>query len=84
LEKKVEELEEKGGDGREQEEGERRKKKMEGRLKVIERKLEKRERERRREEVEIWLLREIEVKEGKRKEAVERVMKAMGVEEVKI
>jgi len=53
---------------------------MEGRLKVIERKLEKREREERHRNL---IIRGIKVEEGKRKE-VEKIMKVMGVEEVKI
>jgi len=54
---------------------------MEGRLKVIERKLERKEREERRRNL---IIRGIEVEERKRKETVEKIMKAMGVEKVKI
>jgi len=49
---------------------------LEGRLRKIERRMEKKEREERRKNV---IIRGLEVKEGKRKEAVEKILKEIGV-----
>jgi len=50
---------------------------LEGILREIERRMEKKEREERRKNV---IIRGLEVKEGKRKEAVEEILKEIGVE----
>ncbi|XP_067214178.1 uncharacterized protein [Linepithema humile] len=79
LERRIEEME---GEGEKKREGKRKEGKGEGekiklRLKEIEKKMERKEREERRKNL---VIKGIEVKEGKRKEAVEGLMKDIGAE----
>jgi len=78
LEKRMEKIEKRREDGKERREivGERDLREMESRMKGLEWRLEKEEREKRRKNI---IIKGLEVKEGRRKEAVEELMKLIGV-----